>query len=86
MNAKKAKRLRQLVRHLMGQGAVNESSWISYIPSVMTVIDKNGTVRTISGPKDFVTMPIELDAGCGRAIYQKMKKNSKLSHQSHRNA
>jgi hypothetical protein len=62
MNEKKAKGLRQLVRHLMGAGKVDEQPWVSY---GFQKSNKSGTLGTIM-----------LDPGCGRAIYQKMKNNA----------
>jgi hypothetical protein len=62
MNSKKAKRIRQLVKHLQDKGAIQSQDWIGYVPQDNGQNLKPPTVR--------------LDRDCGRAVYQLMKKNA----------
>lgn len=85
MNEKKAKNLRQLVRHLMGAGKVDAQPWISYgreqkfleieVPdsNAPTVFDDEGKLITTMRKQLVATGSRMLDPACGRAIYQRMK-------------
>lgn len=63
MNAKKAKRLRQLVRHLQNKGVINDGDWEQIVPVV-----------TPSGEE--VPGKTALHPDCGKSVYKKMKKNA----------
>lgn len=100
MNQKKSKRLRQLVRHLMGQGAIAGNGWLQYNSNVRfattdiivgskrdedgkkTNITQAVNYMTTSKDNTYVTGPVTLDAACGRAIYQQMKKRA-MHHRAH---
>lgn len=85
MNQKKAKRIRQLVRHMQDKGVVDNQSWINYgldqkfvnmsVPDAdsPTVFDEEGklvmTMKNVLVP----TGCRKLDPTSGRAIYQAMK-------------
>lgn len=85
MNEKKAKRLRQLVRHLMDADKVEKQAWVVYgreqkyveveVPdaSAPTVFDDNGKLITTMKKQLVATGSRMMDPGCGRAIYQRMK-------------
>lgn len=63
MNSKKAKRLRQLVRHLQHKGVIKDGDW----EQLALVVSPDGKVvdgKTILHPD------------CGKAVYKKMKKNA----------
>jgi hypothetical protein len=76
MNEKKSKRLRQLVRHLQQRGAIEEQSWLKYASypemSTRAFINSSGKLDQMPWMKGQAVM----DPGCGRAIYQRMKKNA----------
>lgn len=57
MNAKKAKRLRQLVHHLMGQGAIAGNGWMQYNTNVRfsTATETIGSTTNEQGEKVTVT-------------------------------
>ena len=100
MSAKKAKHLRQLVRHLMNQGAIAGNGWLGYNIGVRLdskqvevgkTTDKEGNeVAVTKLVKTLTTAPIDsvfggtvrLDPACGRAIYQRMKKQAHLHRAS----
>jgi hypothetical protein len=63
MNAKKAKRLRQLVRHLQHKGVISNGEWEQVVP----VVTANG--EEIAGKT-------ALHPDCGKSVYKKMKKNA----------
>lgn len=73
MNEKKAKRLRQLVRHLQERGATEQNVWLKYAtyPEMgeRPVINMHGKLEMAPHMIGQAT----LDPQCGRAIYQKMK-------------
>ena len=85
MNEKKAKRTRQLVRHLMNTGSVDAQPWVSYgreqkfveveVPDykAATVFDEDGKLITTMRKQLIATGSRMLDPACGRAIYQRMK-------------
>jgi hypothetical protein len=83
MNSKKAKRIRQLVRHLMEKGAVDDAEWTiaghiehrKTSPSSIVGSDDGA----ISRVPQFVRQRV-LDPTCGRTIYKKMKKSNSANH------
>jgi len=91
MSAKKAKHLRQLVRHLMNQGAIAGNGWLGYnigvrldIKDVVVAKDDKGETLATKQVKTLTTAPqdsvfggtVRLDPACGRSIYQSMKKRA----------
>ena len=96
MNEKKAKKLRQLVRHLMEKGAITDAGWINYTPNVYQTVmpvrtkvskkvnEEGFIVENVpmlaAGKQGFITSPVELDAACGKAIYRAMKKRADVQH------
>jgi hypothetical protein len=93
MNEKKAKRLRQLVKHLMNKGGVAESDWRVLHPQTQFVEDQlTRSVRVLneetkkresvvqSYAQVVATGTVRLDPRCGRAIYQQMKSRAQLNH------
>lgn len=85
MNEKKSKRLRQLVRHLMSSGKVENETWVKYgreqkyvemevpDPKASTVFDEKGELVMATRKQLVATGSRMMDPGCGRAIYQAMK-------------
>jgi len=63
MNSKKAKRLRQLVRHLQNKGVIKDGDWEQTMPVV-----------TSSGEE--VPEKRVLHPDCAKSVYKKMKKNA----------
>ena len=88
MGEKKSKRLRQLVKHLMGSGQVEAKDWVVYgreqkyveievpDPTSPTIYDEDGKVITAMRKQLVATGSRMMDPACGRAIYQRMKKNA----------
>lgn len=71
MNSKKAKRLRQLVRHLQNKSAVESADWIDVNDDVVyKKVTLNGSA-TVG-----MTVTRKLKPECGRSIYQIMKKTA----------
>lgn len=71
MNSKKAKRLRQLVRHLQDKSAVESTEWIGVNDDdVFKNVTVNGSA-TIA-----MTTTRKLKPECGRSIYQMMKRTA----------
>lgn len=75
MNEKKAKKLRQLVRHLQQKGTVGANGWVYYNDSPVV---KNYLVDDKVTPTQ-VGFSRRLHPDCGRAVYQAMKKNARLA-------
>lgn len=71
MNSKKAKRLRQLVRHLQDKGAVEAKDWTQYADEPTMSLNQNN-------PNNPINMAVKrkLDPECGKSIYKMMKKNA----------
>jgi hypothetical protein len=82
MNSKKAKRLRQLVRHLQDKAAIAESEWsvpgvIKYTASKFSASSIVGNAPSIpESPFDGITYQRVLSADCGKSIYRTMKKRA----------
>lgn len=86
MNSKKAKRLRQLVRHLQEKGGVAQAPW-----EVAGTIDH----RKLAPPSLSSATPDEskpvvvihkqrvLDPACGKAIYRQFKAKAELHGRAH---
>lgn len=82
MNQKKAKKLRQLVRHLMDSEKVSSETWLNYgqdqkfvthkIPSEI-IKGENGELKVEMKQQLVATGSRKMDPTCGRAIYQMMK-------------
>jgi len=73
MNSKKAKRIRQLVRHLQDKGIVGKDGWTVYKDQPIVrnlVIDDTSTPTEIGFQR-------RLNPDCGRAVYNAMKKNAR---------
>lgn len=81
MNQKKAKKLRQLVRHLMDSEKVSPETWLNYgqdqkfkthkIPDI--VKGEDGELKIEMRQQLVTTGSRKMDPTCGRAIYQMMK-------------
>lgn len=93
MNAKKAKRLRQLVKHLMSAGATEKDTWVEYgreqkyvevdVPDFggAKVFDEDGKLVMTSKKQLMAMGGRMMDPACGRAIYQSMKnREDRVSH------
>lgn len=92
MNEKKAKRLRQLTKHLMQQGALAADGWRVMHPQTQYVDDQVPTrmrVKNEQGVRQYqyvmvqrrvATGTVQLDPACGLAIYRQMKKRAELQH------
>jgi uncharacterized protein YjhX (UPF0386 family) len=77
MNGKKARQLRQLVRHLQDKGAIESKDWVAYGTRnrtlARTVRDEDGSLKEVRVPDTTIwLMPT-----CGKAIYKQMKKRHK---------
>lgn len=70
MNAKKAKRIRQLVQHLQTKGAINEN-WELYGNQQHTDVSSD-----LSVPKMIIQPTKMLDPACGKAVYKQMKQRA----------
>ena len=79
MNTKKAKKLRQLVCHLMAKGAVAEGGWTVYGSAKMQTRKTPTTIDGAAGQPYAITGTVMLDPACGKAIYRQMKKRA-VSH------
>jgi len=77
MNGKTAKKLRQLVRHLQETGAIESKEWVSLgrrdRKLHREVTTEKGEVKLVQVPDETVW----LKPGCGRAVYQQMKRRAK---------
>ena len=72
MNSKKAKRLRQLVKHLQEKGAVENGEWtirgsVSHEIPVLNIDGKTGPI---------IKTQSVLHAECGRSVYKQMKRRA----------
>jgi hypothetical protein len=74
MNAKKAKKLRQLVRHLVEKsGAGADTSYTARQFRTYETIQPLGEEKSV---REVIHTTQILDKNCERAIYQQMKKNA----------
>lgn len=74
MNSKKAKRLRQLVKHLQTKGVIEDKDWAVYGSQQHKSSDSDP-----ENPKWIVQQTRMLDPACGKAIYKQMKTRSHIS-------
>lgn len=74
MNGKKAKKLRALVRQLQAVGAVESKEWVQYGHRNRTIgkqiVGEDGKLSETR----VADTTIWLMPGCGRAVYQQMKR------------
>ena len=85
MNSKRAKRIRQLVRHLMSSNQIENKKWLVYgkqqkyveveIPDYEAekLYDEDGKIIIVTKKQLVATGTVMMDPSCGRAIYKKMK-------------
>lgn len=73
MNAKKAKKLRQLVKHLLEKSGM--AAGAQYDEKHFRAFEQtNGPAGTESGLREVTRVTRTLKQDCGRAVYQQMKK------------
>ena len=75
MSSKKAKKVRQLLRHLQKKAGVANMQWEVYkeTPRIMSVESENPD----EPPREVVVhVNRTLDPSCGKAIYKQMKKRA----------
>ena len=74
MNSKKAKKLRQLVRHLTSKaGTPDQTEYTDNLKrKTELVMGKDGIMQ----PSDVIRTTRVLSTNCARAVYQQMKKNA----------
>lgn len=75
MSAKKAKKVRQLLRHLQKKAGMDSMQWEVYkeTPRVASVESENSD----EPPREMVVhVNRTLDPSCGKAIYKQMKKRA----------
>jgi hypothetical protein len=75
MNAKKAKKIRQLVRHLQNKGLVGKDGWEVYNDQPIV---RNLVINDTSTPAE-IGFSRKLDLDCSKAVYKSMKKNARNS-------
>lgn len=73
MNEKKAKKLRQLVKHFQNKGIAGKLGWTVYID---TPVISNMKFYDAAQPTE-VGFQRKLNPDCGRAVYKAMKKNAR---------
>lgn len=74
MNAKKAKKLRQLVRHLVEKSG--SSAGTSYSTQQFRTYETVQPLGEEKSVREVIRVTRTLDKNCERAIYQQMKKNA----------
>ena len=76
MNEKRAKRLRQLVCHLMEKGAVAQNGWRVFAETSKATKVPVGNILEEARFVEVATGTQKLDPTCGLAIYRQMKKRA----------